>query len=122
MPGVQAARATTAAMLSAARSRGPARPRSGCMGLGLGFDAAAGGADRHGDAEMRPRKLAVDDLHAPAMGCDELDDDRQADARALDRRALGGATGVEGIEDVAAVLDRDARTCVGDVEHQLRSG
>src|SRR5689334_10146959 len=77
----RAASSAHAAPRRAAPRRGaPEGPRcpgaSGGMGLRLGAAAGgaltAGGADRHGDAEVRPGELAVDDLHRAAVGGHEL--------------------------------------------------
>src|SRR5215469_18462693 len=96
---------------SIARGKDSARPRtSSGMGVGLWLGlprrVAAGHTDGHGDAEVRPRKLAIDDLHHAAMRCNELQYHRQPDAGALDRGAACGAARVEGLEHVAPVLER----------------
>src|SRR3984885_12712197 len=99
------------------RASGCMRVRPGCAAHGA---VAARGADRHGDAKVRAGELPVEDLHAAAVRRHELQHHRQPNAGALDRRALRGAAGVEGLEHVATVLRRDPRTAVGDVEQQLR--
>src|SRR5689334_15255225 len=70
---------------------------------------AARGVNRHDDAEMRTRKFAVDELHAAAVGIDELEHHREADAGAFQAAAARRAPGIERIEDVRAIFGRDAR-------------
>src|SRR5579862_6389034 len=73
--------------------------RSGGMGMRLCFRFGRAGiarrSDRHGDAKVRPRELAVDDLDAAAMSGDELQHHGEPDPRALYGRRLRGTTGVE---------------------------
>ena len=71
---------------------------------------------------MRPGELAVHDLHGAAVGGDELEHHRQPDASALDGGALGGAAGVEGVEHVVALLERDTRAAVLDGERGAAAG
>ena len=60
--------------------------------------------------------------HGAAVRGHELEHHRKPDAGAFDRSAARGAPGVEGVEDVLAILHRDARTAIGDIQHQLRPG
>src|ERR1700761_4911675 len=96
------------------------------MRLRLGFegrgDGTVRGVDRHGDAEVCALVLAVDDLNGAAMRRDELQDHRQADAGALDRRGLGGASSIESFEHVLAILRGDTGAVVGHIEHELGPG
>src|SRR5579862_9469483 len=124
---------TRAALAKRSPLRRPARvasgtrkaARSGGMGMRLCFRfgraRVARRSDRHGDAKVRPRELAVDDLDAAAVRGDELQHHGEPDPRALDGRRLRGPTGVERFEDVNPVLGRDARPAVGDIELHLRS-
>src|SRR4051794_18563851 len=66
------------------------------------------------EREARPRGLAVgeDELAAHALG--QLAADRQAEAEAALR--AGGAAAVEALEDVLALLGRDARPVVGHLD------
>src|SRR5215469_18537763 len=89
----------------------PVPQPSGCMRMRLRFGvlrSIAGGADRHGDTEVGARKLTVDDLHRTAVRRDELEHHRQPDAGALDGGAPGSSPGVERIEYMSAILERDA--------------
>src|SRR6516164_5786246 len=94
------------------------------MGMRFRLDAravAASRAQRHRDAEMCARELAIDDLHAAAMGRDELEHHREPDAGTLHCRGTRRASGIEGLEYVLAVFGGNAGTAVGDIEHQLRA-
>src|SRR5215467_13168552 len=78
-------------------------------------------AQRHGDAEVGARELAIDDLHRTAVGRYELEYHRESDTGAFYGRGARRASGIEGLEHVSAVLERNPGTAVGDIEHQLRA-
>src|SRR5262249_62015616 len=65
--------------------------------------------------------LAIDDLPRTAVGRYELEHYRESDPGAFYCRGACGASGIEGLEHVPAVLERDPGTAVGDIEHQLRA-
>src|SRR5215469_4100660 len=92
-------------LTSSPADRASAARASRGMGLGPALGSVAGEAAaseirRHADAEMRTRILAVHDLDRATVGGHELQHDGEPDAGALDRGALGGPAGIEGLEDV----------------------
>ena len=126
--GVVVARAAAAARAASAhgaaasqhqRTARCSRPQryaaSACFLAGAGRDRDA---QRHADAEMRAGEFAVDDFDGALMHVDELVDDRQSDAGAA-HVAAGRAAGVERLEDARSLLQRDAGSAVGHLEHQL---
>ena len=84
--------------------------------------SAARQVDRHPDAEMGARILAVHDLHRAAMRSHELQDDGEADTGALDGGAPGGPPGVERLENVVPIVFGDAGTVVGDIDDERARG
>src|SRR5687768_17461537 len=85
----------------------------------MGPDRMGDRQDGHADAEMRARIHAVDDLDGAAMGIDELQHDRQADAGALDLNAGGRAPRIKRFEYAGALFGGNACAGVGDIDHEL---
>ncbi len=59
---------------------------------------------------MSTRKLTVDDFNRAAVRVYELDHHREPDTGALHVPALRSLALVEGLEDAAALLERNARS------------
>src|SRR5688572_24557240 len=89
----------------------------GCMRLVPG---RMGGREHgHADSEMGSRIFAVDDFNGAAMGVDELEYHRQANAGALDLHAGGRTASVERFEHASAFIGRNTGAGVGDIDHEL---
>src|SRR5579871_3391223 len=91
------------------------------LALGRGRHVLIAALNRHRDAEVRTGKLAIDDLDGTAVRRDELEHYGQPDAGALYGAAARRAAGIKSLENVGAVLGRDARSIVSDVQLQQRA-
>src|SRR4249919_3512144 len=76
-------------------------------------------AQRQTDAEVSACELTVDDLDRATVRVYELNHHREPDTGALHVPALRGLALVEGFEDAAALLERNSRSRIRDIEDQL---
>src|SRR5690606_26724170 len=69
---------------------------------------------------MRTRPVAVDQLDRAAVCLHALGHDRKTDTGAADGPALQAPPLIERLENAVAVLRRDTRPGIGDLERELR--
>ena len=82
-------------------------------------DGAGRGGQRQADDEQRPALRRVRDRDLAALEAGQLADDRKTQAGPAERPVRAALQLAEALEHHLAMLFRDARASVGDLDHRL---